>query len=528
MVSPTPQPSRSADERLYLQARVVLAALLLLVVGYELLWTAQRENWALFWFLWVLLVSNTAMLGVGIRRGAEASRRVMRILALPDLVIVGGLEYVLHSEQDVFYPVALLLPIAYALIMDRRWAIGMGLLSMTAYGVGHALTDPLLQAEFFTFLLKLSAVPLIASMVASSIEKQRAREAETHQVVAEKASLNEVLARRLSELQAVSEITEIIHSSLDFERVGPVVLEILGKVLGVETCCLFVIDKERSETLFSASHGQVGRLPSYPGVAADGSAEDHFACMTAFDHKDTMVLFCATADELEDLTEEDRLVLGAVASELVVAVENSRLYKLTKKLAITDELTGLANYRQLQQKLDDEIERANRYGKRLSLVMIDVDDFKYFNDTQGHIAGDAALAELGRVVTSVVREVDLVARYGGEEFSVVLPETDSAGAFVAAEKVREAVANHLFCDVDGSRNCGLTVSLGVATYPTHASDKESLLRDADDALYRAKHGGKNRVRTPVRRPDDVDGPAPAEDAAGPVERAAHDTDESGD
>ena len=93
-------------------------------------------------------------------------------------------------------------------------------------------------------------------------------------------------------------------------------------------------------------------------------------------------------------------MLGAVASELVVAVENSRLYKLTSRLAVTDELTGLRNYRHLQQRLDEEVARATRYGKHLSLLMLDADDFKAFNDTHGHVAGDVALAELGAVIAS--------------------------------------------------------------------------------------------------------------------------------
>jgi diguanylate cyclase (GGDEF)-like protein len=132
--------------------------------------------------------------------------------------------------------------------------------------------------------------------------------------------------------------------------------------------------------------------------------------------------------------------------------------------------------------------------------MVDVDDFKHFNDTNGHVAGDAALRDLGTVVRSIVREVDVVCRYGGEEFSVVLPETDAAGAFVAAEKLREAVSRHRFSDAEGATGEHLTVSIGLASYPAHAGDKDELLRLADDALYQAKNGGKDRVRSPRSRP----------------------------
>jgi diguanylate cyclase (GGDEF)-like protein len=153
--------------------------------------------------------------------------------------------------------------------------------------------------------------------------------------------------------------------------------------------------------------------------------------------------------------------------------------------------------------------------------MLDADNFKSYNDRFGHVAGDVALTELAKVIRSQVRDVDIVCRYGGEEFSVVLPETDSAGAFVVAEKVREAVANHLFPDGDGVACTTLTVSIGLATFPTHSDGREALLREADDALYRAKNGGKNRVRTPVRGADRVAAHGVDSEAAAEIAARAH-------
>jgi len=169
------------------------------------------------------------------------------------------------------------------------------------------------------------------------------------------------------------------------------------------------------------------------------------------------------------------------------------LYKLTKRMAVTDELTGLHNYRFLQQRINEEVARARRYNSFASLLMIDADDFKAFNDAYGHVAGDRVLAELGEVLSTNVRECDLVARYGGEEFSVLLPETDMMGALAVAEKLRDAVAEHGFQRPYDRR---LSVSIGLASYPTHGIDAESVLRAADDALYGAKNSGKNQVHTP--------------------------------
>ncbi len=497
----TEQPIRpiTSDERLYLGARVVLLGLLLMLYLVGIDYPGGRVEAWMYLFLLTVLGVTTALLYVWARQGADAVARGMMWVLAPDLFAVAGFTYLFSTHGDAFYPVAVLLAISYALVVTRQQLVLVGLATAVAYLFGHAFGVRDDWQAYLLIALKAAAIPLIASMVAVSVERQRHREKQALSAIEQSERLNERLNRRIAELQAVSQITEIVHSSLDFERVGPVVLEILGKVIGVASCCLFVIGKEHSETLFSASIGSSAPVTPPTGFDYTSTIDDHFACMAVYDHSDIMVLFCTSGAEMEQLSEEDRLVLGAVASELVVAVENSRLYKLTKKLAVTDELTELANYRYLQQRLDEEFERARRYDKRLTLLMIDVDDFKRFNDSHGHIAGDRALSDIGAVLSSAVREVDLVARYGGEEFSIVLPETDSAGAFIAAEKVREKVAQHLFVDADGDACCSLTVSIGLATFPTHATDKESLLREADDALYNAKHGGKNRVRAPQPR-----------------------------
>ncbi len=453
----------------------------------------------LYGLLLAVLAASTAILYWRARSGGERLIAGM-VRALPaDLVCVAGFSYLLDRPGDAFYPVAILLPVVFALHLNRKdavWAIAFA--SAAAYAVGHTLSHAGDLASYPAFAVKTLAIPVVTGVVLVAAERTREHERRMLEVAAEREQAVGQMNRRVSELQAVSQITEIVHSSLDFERVGPVVLEILAKVIGVETCSLFVIDKEKSETLFSVNIGmpEVSSYESWDGLDY-GALDSHFSCTAIFDHADVMVLLCMSANDVESLSDDDRLVLGAVASELVVAVENSRLYRLTKKLAITDELTGLANYRHLQTRLDDEVERARRYDKRLSLMMMDVDDFKGFNDAHGHLAGDGALAELARVFEGAIREVDMVARYGGEEFAVVLPETDAPGAYVAAEKLREAVAEHLFVDADGERDCSLTISIGIATFPDHASDKESLLRLADDALYRAKSGGKNRVKTPM-------------------------------
>ncbi len=513
------------SEHVYTASRVALAA-----AAWVLLAVARADdaNNVMNWFT----VAGATLVSV-VTVGLAVAARVrdidfLRVLiwSIPfDLLALGALTVGLHGLEDPVYPALLALPVFYSYVIRRREIWMLAAASAVTYLVAHAFAHPVLEwTAYLVFAIKAVAIVYVGSIAAFAAARHRDRQLEIERSTAEREDLAEQLRRRLSELQAVSQISEVIHSSLEFDRVGPLVLQILRKVIDIPSCCLFVIDKPKAETLFSASAGLDGSAVRVPpgGVGALDVGDAHFTCMSVLDHKHMMVVFCAPADALEELTDEDRIVLQAVSSELVVAVENSQLYKLTRRLAITDELTGLHNYRHLQNRLDEEIERARRYRKDVSLLMIDADDFKRFNDTHGHIAGDRALAEFGDLLRSRVREVDLVARYGGEEFSVVLPETDAAGAFVVAEKIREAVAHHEFEDAEGTRGPRLTVSVGVATFPAHAQDRESLLRQADGALYSAKHGGKNRVRSPqpLRNPAPPASPETLKTPAGPAAPAA--------
>ena len=170
-------------------------------------------------------------------------------------------------------------------------------------------------------------------------------------------------------------------------------------------------------------------------------------------------------------------------------VTNSEL----ERLLTLDEKTGLHNFREFRRKLREEWFRAERYGTPLSLVMLDIDDFKKFNDTYGHQAGDRALQEFATLVAGGARVTDTAARYGGEEFAVILPHTDSEMAARVAERIRAAVDEFLFAVEHGSTR--VTVSAGVATYPTSAGgdNVDALVRVADEALFLAKSEGKNRV-----------------------------------
>lgn len=192
-------------------------------------------------------------------------------------------------------------------------------------------------------------------------------------------------------------------------------------------------------------------------------------------------------------TPSDLTTLATMVHQAETAIDNVILHEEAERLSITDGLTGVWNRRHFDLRANEEVRRANRFGEPFSLVLLDVDDFKRINDTAGHQAGDTVLVEIAARITEAVREVDTVARYGGEEFCLLLPRTDVRGACLLAEKVREAVAARPFALHDHGRHVDVTVSVGVATHPLHGDGAAPLLTAVDDALYRAKRAGKNRV-----------------------------------
>lgn len=182
-----------------------------------------------------------------------------------------------------------------------------------------------------------------------------------------------------------------------------------------------------------------------------------------------------------------------LTGQAAVSIENVDLHEMVRVQAVTDELTGLYNLRHFHDTLDGEIERSRRFGTETGLMLLDIDDFKLVNDTYGHQQGDLVLIEVGRVLHGLSRDIDEPARYGGEEMAVILPQTGVLGAELLAERMRAAVAGIEIDRLDGGGVLRVTASFGVASLPSNARDKDTLIAEADAALYRAKRAGKNRV-----------------------------------
>lgn len=224
------------------------------------------------------------------------------------------------------------------------------------------------------------------------------------------------------------------------------------------------------------------------------------------------------ADKLADtkiFTQEDLKYLSLLAHQTVAQIENIRLCEKLASLAITDALTGLFNHRYFQEQLNMEIARARRYNRTLSLIMLDIDSFKAYNDTYGHIEGDKVLKEIARVMQENIRHIDIPGRYGGEEFAIILPEANLEEAKIVAERIRnrvqkmrrglferetgvlveeitKAVQESELSEQEHKLLPGVAISGGVATYQ-EGLRKEELIARADKALYKAKAEGKNKI-----------------------------------
>lgn len=341
--------------------------------------------------------------------------------------------------------------------------------------------------------------------------------------------------RKAQEFEALYQVSRTMASTLDLQNILTRISETVSSLLHAQAMSLMLLAPDGStlstvagsnlfdEGLPGTGSGEVahGNNPSLvavrekrPVTIPDLSADPVYGIWLQMARDRGFVSFLAMPlivqdralgcmnlymTERHDFEAEEIQLLSTFASQAAVSIENARLYEEARQLAITDPLTGLANHRQFYHQLAREIRRAQRYKRPLTLLMLDLDHFKAFNDRHGHLAGDHALRETADVLRQNARSVDILARYGGEEFAIILPETDLQRAAYQAERIRSAVADHVFRSQETGQEHQVTVSIGVASVSQAMRKSEDLVHDADTALYRAKAGGRNRLAlAPVR------------------------------
>lgn len=318
---------------------------------------------------------------------------------------------------------------------------------------------------------------------------------------------------QVAHMKALHEISNAIFRSLRLDEMLKSVAQSLIQQLGFDRVRIYLISKE-GDSLESAlsldqrqhEHADPESFPLKRGVhpmvdlilgKTDERIERYQRTIIYLPlrtrDENMGILMVDNVLSQQEIPAEQLPILNAVAGQLGMAIKNARLFQGVEELSITDGLTGLYLLRYFKQRLREEFYRAERTGGQLSLMILDIDHFKRFNDTYGHPAGDTILATVAERVLANARKVDLTARYGGDEFVILLPDTSAEEAMLLAERLHQAISNETI-QLGPQSTVHLTVSIGVATYPTHASTIEELIKRADEALYWIKSHGRNRIR----------------------------------
>lgn len=334
-------------------------------------------------------------------------------------------------------------------------------------------------------------------------------------------------SQRLKQLTTFSELGKAITSTLDLNEILNVVMEKISDLLQPKNWSLLLIDDDKNELYFEIVVGEGAdkvkgiRLKIGEGVAG-WVAEKGVPLLVPDVNKDPR--FSKKVDESSKFTtksiiavplksrgkclgvielinkmfeqggfkEEDLLILTTLADYTAIAIENARFFQRIQELTITDDLTRLYNVRHLYRFMEYETERARRYKTPISMIFLDMDQFKEINDVYGHLNGSKLLAEMAVLITKGLRKLDMACRYGGDEFVIIMPQTSKTQAHLAAEKLRTTINEHMFLKDDGL-NLKITASFGVACIPDDARDTSELIYMADKAMYRVKNSTKNAV-----------------------------------
>ncbi|OGO00940.1 MAG: hypothetical protein A2Y58_02220 [Chloroflexi bacterium RBG_13_51_52] len=378
------------------------------------------------------------------------------------------------------------------------------------------------------FIPLISRDRLIAIMVLGeklhgrySLEDMNIIEDATNRVAVsmEKEYLREQLREREEELSVINNSSVILSSSLDIQEIFGSFIGELKKVVNVnwasivlieenEFCCVALSSPENSAYQIGDRVPMEGTGTAWvvaqkkPIIEPDLAQEKYFTTSEFFysqDLRSTAYIpliskgrvigsFILASKTVNAFGQRDIRLLEQLASQIAMPLENTQLYARAKKKAGIDELTDLYNRRSLDEMIDSEISRHSRYGGTFSLAILDLDSFKIYNDTYGHLAGDSLLRIVGRNIKSAIRTADYAFRYGGDEFAVLLPQTSIDAAIMVLERVREKI-------VDGidSQKVTITTSIGLACWPDDGISHTDIIASADVSLYKAKRNGGNQT-----------------------------------
>lgn len=334
---------------------------------------------------------------------------------------------------------------------------------------------------------------------------------------------NRILDSKILELYTLYSISKRLSMATHLEEIFSETMEHISRSLKIDDFCIMLLDKSNQILTVSASHsdtdlknfslsvgeGITGRVPilGEKVLIQDVSKDPDFLFYRGkkrnigsflsipLKRSDNSIIGTLNVHkpEVNGFLEKDVDLFDEVAQQIAVAIDKALSFRSIKELSMRDELTGLYNRRYFFENFEKEMERARRYKRVVSIIILDIDHFKNFNDKNGHLMGDEALRKVAATLEENVRKADILARYGGEEFIVLLSELDKSQSEMVAEKLRTAIEE---MEVQGEENQPggkLTVTLGVASYPGDTEYATELIDSADKALYSGKTKGRNIV-----------------------------------
>lgn len=343
---------------------------------------------------------------------------------------------------------------------------------------------------------------------------------------AELGSLRDAFRTKAEQLRLLSEVVRTANSMLEPEALNNFIMERVKVLVRCEAWSLLLLDETGQHLVFKEALGtkaeplREAKLRLGEGVAGEvartglpllindvttsplfnpeidiltGFTTRSILCVPLRSRGKTLgVLELMNKLSQEGFTEADLETTFLFAEMVAIALENAQLFQRVRQLSLVDDLTQLYNSRYLRNALEVEITRGRRYSYPVTVLFLDLDGFKKVNDRFGHLVGSETLRVVGGILKALVRNVDIVARYGGDEFTIILPNTDAEGSRLVAERLRVAIQDHDYKS-DPGYPLALSASFGIASFPAHGDDPETLIQRADTAMYRVKESTKNAL-----------------------------------